>query len=107
MFPSALEQYINELVNIHGIHSDSLASILINCVCATLDLSYGLRANRTDNKMSTNLYNMIVARSSYGKSEMTEILRDIFQMVVVHRLKKFRTTEQIVIGENVESRFTS
>jgi hypothetical protein len=63
IFSFELEQYINELADIHAVHPDSLAIILINCVAATLEFSFVLRANSVDHMIPTNLFNMIVARS--------------------------------------------
>lgn len=63
VFSRNLEEYIDELAKIHLVHSDSLCIILMNCVAATLEFSYVLRANSSDHKIPTNLYNVIVARS--------------------------------------------
>jgi hypothetical protein len=63
IFSSQLEQYIDDLADIHSVHPDSLAIILINCVAATLEFSFVLRANSLNHKIPTNLFNMIVARS--------------------------------------------
>ncbi|CAF1489565.1 unnamed protein product [Adineta ricciae] len=103
IFSSPLEQYVKGLADVHGLHPDSLAIILINCVAATLEFSYVLCANRSDNMISTNLFNLIVARSSYGKSELTKILRNMLKVVVTHRLNKFRKADQIVTGQNVNA----
>jgi hypothetical protein len=63
MFSQLLENYINVLANVHSIHPDSFAIVFLNCVAATLEFSYVLRANSVNNKIPTNLYNVIVARS--------------------------------------------
>lgn len=63
MFSEELETFINELADVHSVHSDSLAIVLLNCMAASLEFSYVLRANSTNHKIPTNLYNMIVARS--------------------------------------------
>ena len=63
MFSPNLEKYINELSDILSVHPDSLAIVLLNFVAATLEFSYVLRANCVSNKMPTNLFNIIVARS--------------------------------------------
>lgn len=63
IFSSELEKYIAELADIYSVHPDSLCIILINCAVATLEFSYVLRANSSNHKVPTNLYNIIVARS--------------------------------------------
>ncbi|CAM4789040.1 unnamed protein product [Rotaria magnacalcarata] len=57
-----------------------------------------LRANSISNKIPTNLFNMIVARLSYGKSDLTRLLRDMLQTVVLHRPTKFCSTSQVAVG---------
>ncbi|CAF1078046.1 unnamed protein product [Rotaria magnacalcarata] len=98
MFAPRVENYINILADIHSIHPDSLAIVLINFAAATLEFSYVLRANSISNKIPTNLFNMIVARSSYGKSDLTRLLRDMLQTVVLHRPTKFCSTSQVAVG---------
>lgn len=63
MFPSDIDNYLESLADVHSIHPDSLSIVLLNCVAATLEFSFVLRANSLDHKMPTNLYNMVVARS--------------------------------------------
>jgi hypothetical protein len=63
LFSEELEKYIVELADVHSVHADSFAVMLINCVAATLEFSFVLRANRITNKIPTNLYNILVARS--------------------------------------------
>ncbi|CAF2018105.1 unnamed protein product [Rotaria magnacalcarata] len=94
IFTAELEEYINGLADIYSVHADSLAIVLINCVAATLEFSFVLRAN---------LYNMIVARSSYGKSELTKILRDMLKSVVLHRPGKFRPNSQAALGQHINA----
>ncbi|CAF3700030.1 unnamed protein product [Rotaria sp. Silwood1] len=103
MFSSPVERYINELGDVHSIHPDSLAIVLVNLVAATLEFSYVLRANSISNKIPTNLFNLIVARSSYGKSDLTRLLRDMLKTVVLHRPTKFLSTSQIAVGSQVNA----
>lgn len=63
MFSPLLENYINQLADVHCMHPDSLAIVLVNCVASTMEFSYVLRANSITNKIPTNFYNIIVARS--------------------------------------------
>lgn len=63
LFSEKLEKYIEELADVHSVHADSFAVVLINCVAATLEFSFVLRANSIANKIPTNLYNILVARS--------------------------------------------
>lgn len=63
MFSSPLTKYIDEIADLHSIHKDSLAIVLINCVAATLEFSQVLRSNHLTKQIPTNLYNVIVARS--------------------------------------------
>jgi hypothetical protein len=63
MFSPALAKYVEEMADISSIHEDSLGIIIINCVAATLEFSYVLRANSVNHEIPTNLYNVIVARS--------------------------------------------
>ncbi|CAF1439089.1 unnamed protein product [Adineta steineri] len=63
MFSTPLQNYINDVEDVHFMHPDSFAIVFVNCVATTLEFSYILRANDTDNKISTNIYNMVVARS--------------------------------------------
>ncbi len=70
MFSPPLQNYINELGDIHSIHPDSLVIVLINCAPTTLEFSYVLRPNSINNKIPTNLYNVIVARSCKFKCKL-------------------------------------
>ena len=63
VFSDRLEKYIVELADVHSVHPDSFALMLINFVAATLEFSYALRANISTNTIPTNLYNILVARS--------------------------------------------
>lgn len=63
MFSEGLGKYLEEMANIYSLHGDGLAIVMVNCVAATLEFSYVLRANSIDHEISTNLYNVIVARS--------------------------------------------
>lgn len=63
MFSPPLAKYVDEIADLHSVHHDSLAIVLINCVAATLEFSYVLRSNCSSNQIPTNIYNMIVARS--------------------------------------------
>ena len=118
MFSSQLEMYINELANVHSIHPDSLSVVLINCVAATLEFYVVLRVNSMNNKIPTNLFNIIVTRSckfcfhalyltqriihlAYGKSDLTKLLRDMLKAVVMHRPAKFRSNSQMITGNMV------
>ncbi|CAF4844730.1 unnamed protein product [Rotaria socialis] len=98
MFSEPVESYIKELADIHSIHPDSFAIVLLNFVAATLEFSFVLRANSVSNKIPTNLFNIVVARSSFGKSDLTRILRDMLNTVVLNRPMKFRSTNQINLG---------
>ncbi len=40
---------------------------------------------------------------AYGKSELTKMLRDMLKTVVTHRPTKFRTTDQAIIGHQVNA----
>ncbi|CAF3090668.1 unnamed protein product [Rotaria sp. Silwood2] len=99
IFSSELEQYIDELADVHSIHPDALAIILINCVACTLEFSYVLHGNSLNHKIPTNLYNIIIARSSYGKSELTRLLRDMLKTVVIHRPSKFRSNNHVATNQ--------
>ncbi|CAF3947759.1 unnamed protein product [Rotaria sp. Silwood2] len=103
MFSSPVEKYINELADVHSSHPDSLSIVFINFVTATLEFSYVLRANSISNKIPTNLFNMIVARSSYGKSDLTRLLRDMLKTVVLHRPTKFLSTSQVAVDSPVNA----
>ncbi|CAF1117834.1 unnamed protein product [Rotaria sordida] len=103
IFSSELEEYINELADIHSVHADSVCIILINCVTATLEFSYVLRANSLSHKIPIDLYNIIVARPSYGKSELTKLLRDMLKSIVMYRTSKFRSSNQAAIGHQVNA----
>ena len=50
MFSPLLENYINQLADVHCVHPDSLAIVLINCAAATMEFSYVLRANSINHK---------------------------------------------------------
>lgn len=63
MFSPQLAEYVSELADLHSVHNDSLAIVLMNCVAATLEFSVVLRSNSFDFQIPTNLYNVIVARS--------------------------------------------
>ncbi len=63
MFSPALAKYVEAMAEICSIHDDSLAIVIINCIAATLEFSYVLRANSVNHEIPTNLYNVIVARS--------------------------------------------
>jgi hypothetical protein len=108
VFSDKLEKYIDELADVHSVHPDSFALILINFVAATLEFSYVLRANISTNTIPTNLYNILVARSckiamtweplaklifsAYGKSDLTRLLRDMLKAVILHRPRKFKSS---------------
>ncbi|CAF1213934.1 unnamed protein product [Adineta ricciae] len=99
MFSPPLAKYVNEVADVHSVHPDSLAIVLINCVAATLEFSYVLRSNCSANQIPTNIYNMVVARSSYGKSDLTRLLRDMLKSVADNRSTKFCSAAQISAGE--------
>ncbi|CAF1256015.1 unnamed protein product [Rotaria magnacalcarata] len=101
MLSEPVESYIKELADIHSIHSDSFAIVLLNFVAVTLEFSFVLRANSVNNKIPTNLFNIVVARSSFGKSDLTRILRDMLNTVVFNRPTKFRSKNQINLGSEV------
>ncbi|CAF5144930.1 unnamed protein product, partial [Rotaria sp. Silwood1] len=103
MFSSSVERYMNELGDVHSMHPDSLAIVFVNLVAATLEFSYVLRANSISNKIPTNLFNLIAARSSYSKSDLTRLLRDMLKTVVLHRLTKFLSISQIAVGSQVNA----
>ena len=119
LFSEELEKYIVELADVHSVHPDSFAIMLINCVAATLEFSYVLRANSSTKKIPTNLYNILVARSckmtlihqlliilivsAYGKSDLTRLLRDMLKTVVIHRPRKFRTSDHTNIDSSVNA----
>ncbi|CAM4831869.1 unnamed protein product [Rotaria magnacalcarata] len=98
MLSEPVESYIKELADIHSIHSDSFAIVLLSFVAVTLEFSFVLRANSVNNKIPTNLFNIVVARSSFGKSDLTRILRDMLNTVVFNRPTKFRSKNQINLG---------
>ena len=117
MFSSGVENYLGSLADVHSIYPGSLSVVLLNSVAATLEFSFVLRANSIDQKMPTNLYNMVVARSckdnfcvlqsnrmyfvAYGKSELTKLLRGMVSSVVKHRANKFQSEHQILIDKPV------
>ncbi|CAF4605662.1 unnamed protein product [Rotaria sp. Silwood2] len=98
MFSLLVEKYINELTDVHSIDPDSLAIILVNLVAATLEFSYVLQADSIINKIPTNLFNMIVVRPSYGKLDLTRLLRDMLKTIALHRPIKFLSTSQAVVA---------
>lgn len=63
IFSPVVEKHIDKLADIHSVHLDSLAVILMNFVATSLEFSFVLRTNSITNKISTNIYNIIVARS--------------------------------------------
>ena len=63
MFSEGLAKYLEEMTSICSLHEDGLAIVMVNCVAATLEFSYVLRTNSVSHEISTNLYNVIVARS--------------------------------------------
>jgi hypothetical protein len=63
VFSQPLEDYINDIADMYSVHPDSLTIVLLNCVASTLEFSFVLRANCFSNKLPTNLFNIIVARS--------------------------------------------
>ena len=63
VFSDRLENHIVELANVHSLHPDSFALMLINFVAATLEFSHVLRANISTKTISMNLHNILVARS--------------------------------------------
>lgn len=63
MFSPELAKYVETMAEISSVHDDALGIIIINCIAATLEFSYVLRANSVKHEMPTNLYNLIVARS--------------------------------------------
>lgn len=121
IFSPDLEKHIDKLADIHSVHPDSLAVILLNFVATSLEFSFVLRANSIANKIPTNIYNIIVARSckflfffvkklkitvvAYGKSELTKILRDMLQTLATYRPNKFRSKDQVVVGDPINPTF--
>ena len=45
MFSASLAKYIDKTADLHSVHNDSLAIVLINCVATTLEFSQVLRSN--------------------------------------------------------------
>ena len=94
IFSPPLENYINQLADVHSMHPDSLAIVLINCVASTTEFSYVLRANSIDKKIPTTFYNIIVARSC--KSQIYHIYAcKVFKKISQKRKQNHQLATQI------------
>ncbi|CAM4983597.1 unnamed protein product [Rotaria socialis] len=69
-------------------HSDAIPIVLINIAATTCEQSYVFRANQF--KKPLNLYNCVIAKSSYGKSPMLTLVQSSLLAVRNSRTMKFR-----------------
>ncbi|CAF1574358.1 unnamed protein product, partial [Rotaria sordida] len=62
---------------------DSLSSAiaLVNVIATTLDFSSVSRSSDGHCQIPLNLYNIVLARSSYGKSDITKLIRQVLRAV--------------------------
>ncbi|CAF3362242.1 unnamed protein product [Rotaria socialis] len=83
-----MTNYCHAIVKYWQMHQDAIPIILLNIAATTCEQSYVFRANQF--KKQSNLYNCIVAKSSYGKSSMLNLVESAILAVRNARSTKFR-----------------
>ncbi|CAF3801530.1 unnamed protein product [Rotaria sp. Silwood1] len=93
-----MAKYCNEIGKFWQLHADAIPIILINIAATTCEQSYIFRANQF--KKPLNLYNCVVAKSSYGKSPMLGLVQSSILAVRDSRPMKFREVGDKLNGSN-------
>ncbi|CAF2078418.1 unnamed protein product, partial [Rotaria magnacalcarata] len=73
-------------------HNEAMVICILNVVAVMCDNSKIYRANKFELPM--NIYNLVVARSSYGKSPIVDLVRKAIDVVLIHRPSKFKSTSK-------------
>ncbi|CAF1300271.1 unnamed protein product [Rotaria sordida] len=93
-----MAKYCNEIGKFWQLHADAIPIVLINIAATTCEQSYIFRANQF--KKPLNLYNCVVAKSSYGKSPMLGLVQSSILAVRDSRPMKFREVGDKLNGSN-------
>ncbi|CAF4319405.1 unnamed protein product [Rotaria magnacalcarata] len=91
-FSSTLTEYVNLLASYNQMHNEAMVICILNVVAVMCDNSKIYRANKFELPM--NIYNLVVARSSYGKSPIVDLVRKAIDVVLIHRPSKFKSTSK-------------
>ncbi|CAF1683434.1 unnamed protein product, partial [Rotaria magnacalcarata] len=73
-------------------HNEAMVICILNVVAVMCDNSKIYRANKFELPM--NIYNLEVARSSYGKSPILDLVRKAIDVVLIHRPSNFKSTSK-------------
>ncbi|CAF1543645.1 unnamed protein product [Adineta ricciae] len=88
-FSPKLAEDVDYLASFYQMHNEAMVIALLNVAAVMCDNSRIFRANKFAIPM--NLYNLVVARSSYGKSPILDIVRKCVDEVVKVRPSKFKS----------------
>ncbi|CAF2164389.1 unnamed protein product [Rotaria magnacalcarata] len=88
-FSPAAAEAVDHIASWNQIHSAAMVVALINIAATICENSKVYRANRVPLPM--NIYNVVVARSSYEKSLILDLVRKGIDEVVVWRPEKFKS----------------
>ncbi|CAF2921284.1 unnamed protein product [Rotaria sp. Silwood2] len=91
-FSVALAEYIDHLASFNQMHNEAMVIVILNVVAVMCENSKIYRANKFPLPM--NLYNLVVARSSYGKSPILDLVRKSIDEVVRYRPSKFKSASK-------------
>ncbi|CAF3961459.1 unnamed protein product [Rotaria sp. Silwood1] len=91
-FSMALAEYSDHLASLNQMHNEAMVIVILNVVAVMCENSKIYRANKFPLPM--NLYNLVVARSSYGKSPILDLVRKSIDEVVRYRPSKFKSASK-------------
>ncbi|CAF2102091.1 unnamed protein product [Rotaria magnacalcarata] len=88
-FSPVVAEAVDHIASWNQMHSEALVVALINIAATVCENSKVYRANRVPLPM--NIYNLVVARSFYGKSPILDLVRKSIDEVIVWRPEKFKS----------------
>ncbi|CAF3600979.1 unnamed protein product [Rotaria socialis] len=91
-FSSLLAQHIDVLASYNQMHNEAMVICILNVIAVMCENSSIYRANKF--ALPMNFYNLVVARSSYGKSPILDLVRKAIDVVVQYRTSKFKSVSK-------------